>query len=176
MILVTGGGGFLGKAIVERLLALGERVRILQRRPQAELQARGVDVVQADLGDAEAVATACHGCGSVFHVAAKAGVWGHVADYERSNVAGTRHVLAGCRLAGVRQLLYTSSPSVVFDGTDEDGIDESVPYPDRHLNAYSATKARAEAEILTANGDDLHTVALRPHLIWGPDDPHLLPR
>jgi len=176
MILVTGGGGFLGGAIIDRLLTAGEQVRSLGRRPQAILAAKGVDVLQGDCSNPAVVRRACNTCSAVFHVAAKAGVWGRYHDYHRSNILGTEAVLSACRAAGVRKLIYTSSPSVVFDGHDENGIDESTPYPIRYLNHYSATKAKAEQAVLAANSPDLATVSLRPHLIWGPGDPHLVPR
>ena len=176
VVLVTGGGGFLGRAIVERLVARGDRVRNLSRGHYPELDAWGVQTIQGDIADAETMNRACAGCDVVFHVAAKAGVWGKYADYRESNVCGTRNCLAACRKHGVRRLVLTSSPSVVFDASDMRGVDESVPYPARHASHYSATKAIAEQETLAANQDDLRTVALRPHLIWGPRDNHLVPR
>jgi nucleoside-diphosphate-sugar epimerase len=91
-------------------------------------------------------------------------------------VVGTENVIAACRTHGIRRLVFTSSPSVVFAGIDQHGVDESEPYPKRFLAHYPHTKALAEQVVLTANGPDLATVALRPHLIWGPGDPHLIPR
>jgi nucleoside-diphosphate-sugar epimerase len=76
----------------------------------------------------------------------------------------------------VKKLVYTSTPSVVHGGGDLNGVDESMPYPAHHESAYSASKAAAEKVVLSANGAEISTVALRPHLIWGPGDPHLLPR
>jgi len=176
-VLVTGGGGFLGGRIVERLLERGDGVRVLGRSPRPGLEARGIEVVRADLADEAAVMAACAGCRAVFHVAAKAGVWGPRADYWRANVQGTRHILAGCRHHRVPVLVHTSTPSVVFSGEAFRGADESLPYGERHLCAYSETKAIAEREVLAANEHGRLTVAaLRPHLIWGPGDPHLLPR
>lgn len=175
-VLVTGGGGFLGGAIVRRLVADGVAVRSFSRGRYAELEALGVASFQGDLGDADAVMRAVDGCDAVFHVAAKAGVWGDARDYERINVTGTEHVLAACRRAGVPRLVHTSSPSVVFDGRDEEGADGSLPYPSRFLCDYPRTKALAERAVLDANDATLSTVALRPHLIWGPGDPHLVPR
>lgn len=174
--LVTGGGGFLGRAIVERLRAAGKAVRVLARQNYAELRESGVELHRADLADASAVTAATRGCGLVFHVAARAGVWGRYRDYFEPNVIGTRNVLRACRENGVRRLVYTSSPSVVFDGRDLCGVEESTPYPRRHHSHYSATKAIAEQEVLAADGPHLRTVALRPHLIWGPRDNHIVPR
>jgi nucleoside-diphosphate-sugar epimerase len=174
--LVTGGGGFLGGAVVRLLVARGDRVRSLARGDYPALRDLGVETVRGDLADAGAVARAVEGCDVVFHVAAKAGVWGPFDEYYRANVEGTRHVVDACRAAGVRRLVYTSSPSVVFDGKDMEGADESAPYPAHFEAAYPATKAKAEQLVLAANGPDLATVALRPHLIWGPGDNHLVPR
>jgi nucleoside-diphosphate-sugar epimerase len=175
-VLVTGGGGFLGGAIVRRLAARGDDVRTLQRGEYPELRRLGAEVHRGDLADAETVHRAVRGCDLAFHVAAKAGVWGPYAEYHRANVVGTANVVQACRRQGVGRLVFTSSPSVVFDGTDEDGIDESAPYARRYLAHYPRTKAMAERFVLAANGDGLATVALRPHLIWGPGDPHLAPR
>jgi nucleoside-diphosphate-sugar epimerase len=175
-VLVTGGGGFLGGAIVRRLAARGHRVRSLSRGHYPALDALGVAQHRGDVADAGAVLAAAAGCDLVFHVAAKAGVWGPYAEYHRANVAGTHNVLAACRTHGVRRLVYTSSPSVVFDGRDMEGVDESIPYPTHYEANYPRTKATAERMVLRANGPDLATVALRPHLIWGPGDNHLVPR
>lgn len=176
LALVTGGGGFLGGAIVEQLVAGGHRVRTFARGDYPELCRQGVEHVRGDLRDAGAVERAVAGCDVVFHVAAKAGVWGAYRDYYADNVTGTDHVLAACRAAGVTRLVYTSSPSVVFDGTDMEGVDESVPYAKNPKSAYSATKAIAEQRVLEANSAALRTIALRPHLIWGPRDNHIVPR
>jgi len=175
-VLVTGGGGFLGGAIVRRLLARGETVRSFSRGHYPELNALGVEQVQGDLADLEALLQAVRGCEVVYHVAAKAGIWGAYADYHLSNVTGTQNVVAACRHQGVRRLVYTSSPSVVFDGRDMEGVDESVPYPAHHDAAYPATKAEAEQFVRLASDRTLATVALRPHLIWGPGDTNLVPR
>lgn len=174
--LVTGGGGFLGGAIVRKLVARGDSVRSLARGDYPALRDLGVETARGDLADPAAIARATEGCDVVFHVAAKAGVWGPYADYFRVNVEGTRNVIAACRARGVPRLVYTSSPSVVFNGRDMENADESAPYPAYHEAAYPATKAEAERLALSANGPDLAVVALRPHLIWGPGDNHLVPR
>jgi nucleoside-diphosphate-sugar epimerase len=174
--LVTGGGGFLGLAIVRRLRQRGDRVHSFSRHCHPELDALGVTQHLGDLADAIAVARAAADCDIVFHVAARAGIGGRYRDYHRVNVAGTANVLGACRHHGIARLVYTSSPSVVFDGRDMAGVDESVPYPSHYEAAYPRTKAIAERMILQANGPALATVALRPHLIWGPGDNHLLPR
>ena len=120
---------------------------------------------------------ACAGAGSVFHVAAKVGFWGRYSDYHNANVLGTRAVVEGCREHGVRRLVHTSTPSVVYNGGNLSGVDESAPLTTRCPSPYPLTKALAEREVTgRALGHDLMTVALRPHLIWGPGDPHLVPR
>ncbi len=171
--LVTGGGGFLGRAIVRRLVARGDTVRSFSR---GNYPAPGVEQIQGDLGDATAIGRAVAGCDVVFHVAAKAGVWGRWREYYAANVTGTENVIAACRSNGVTRLVFTSSPSVTFAGVDQNGVNESEPYPKKFLAHYPHSKALAEQAVLVANGPTLATVALRPHLIWGPGDPHLIPR
>jgi len=178
--LVTGGGGFLGQAIVRGLRKRGTEVRSFSRHAHASLDALGVEQRKGDLADPVAVAAAVQGCELVFHVAAKPGIWGSYEEYYRPNVIGTQNVIAACRGHGVRRLVYTSSPSVVFDGRDMGGVDESVPYSVKYAASYGAhypaTKAMAEQLVRAANDAQLATVSLRPHLIWGPGDNHLLPR
>ena len=174
--LVTGGGGFLGLAIVRRLRQRGAEVRSFSRHGHGALDALSVEQRAGDLADAAAVASAMEGCDTVFHVAAKPGIWGDYEEYHRPNVVGTQNVIAACRAHGVRRLVYTSSPSVVFDGRDMEGVDESVPYPAEFEAHYPKTKAMAERLVREANDAQLATVSLRPHLIWGPGDNHLLPR
>ena len=174
--LVTGGGGFLGGAIVRLLIGRGDEVRSFSRDRYPQLESLGARCFRGDLSDAEAVAAAVEGVDVVFHVAAKAGVWGRYESYYQANVRGTEHVIAACRRHDVGRLVYTSTPSVVFHHEGMEGANESVPYAKRHLNSYSATKALAEKKVLEADDDGLSTVALRPHLIWGPGDNHLIPR
>ncbi|MFO0945456.1 MAG: NAD-dependent epimerase/dehydratase family protein [Planctomycetota bacterium] len=174
--LVTGGGGFLGSAIARKLAARGDEVRSFSRSRYPELETLGIHCYEGDITDADAVRDAARGCDVVFHVAAKPGVWGPYIDYFRTNVLGTQNVIDACRRLGIRKLVHTSSPSVVFDGRDMEGVNESVPYPEHFEAAYPKTKAIAERAVLDANGSSLATVALRPHLIWGPGDNHLIPR
>ncbi|MBI3552656.1 MAG: NAD-dependent epimerase/dehydratase family protein [Elusimicrobia bacterium] len=175
--LVTGGGGFLGAALLRRLVEGGaELARSLSRGSYPELEKLGVDCVRGDVCDGAAVAKATAGVDTVFHTAGKVGLWGRYQDYHAANVEGTRLLLEACRTAGVRSLVFTGSPSVVFDGGDVDGWDESAPYPARFDSFYSQTKAEAEKLVLEADGPRFHTVSLRPHLIWGPGDRHIAPR
>ena len=175
--LVTGAGGFLGLYLVEQLVARGVSVCALCRGSYPQLDVLGVRTVQADIRDREKTVAALRGVDVVFHTAAIAGIWGPWELFYGINTLGTRHVIEGCRRHGVSRLVYTSSPSVTFDGTDQEGVDESVSYPSRWLCHYPHTKALAEQEVLAANGaGGLLTCALRPHLIWGPRDRHLIPR
>ncbi|TVP99294.1 MAG: NAD-dependent epimerase/dehydratase family protein [Planctomycetaceae bacterium] len=177
LVLVTGCGGFLGRHIVSQLLGRGDQVRGLARGEYPELTRQGVDIRRADITDPDAVAAACAGVDAVIHCAAIAGIWGPWQRYHSINTLGTQHVIDACRRHGVPILVHCSSPSVTFDGSDQSGIDESVPYPARHLCHYSHTKALAEQAVLAAHEPGkLHTAALRPHLIWGEADPHLFPR
>ena len=176
-VLVTGGGGFLGRYIVEQLVARGDQVRVFSRHRYVELDALGVESLTGDLQDQAAVAAACEGIETVFHAAALPGIWGPWELFHDINTLGTQHVIAGCRKHRVRRLVFTSSPSVVFDGHDHLGADESLPYPTKFLCHYPHSKALAEQAVLAANGHDgLATCALRPHLIWGPRDTQLIPR
>ena len=174
--LVTGGGGFLGGAIVRALLKRGDTVRSIQRGHYPELLELGVDAVQGDLCKVDDIDAAASGCDIVYHVAAMAGVWGDYDKYYQANVVATKNVIDACKNHNINYLVYTSTPSVVFDGTSEEGIDESTPYAETFFNAYQETKAEAEQLVLHSNSEKLKTVALRPHLIWGPGDRHLAPR
>jgi nucleoside-diphosphate-sugar epimerase len=174
---VTGGGGFLGQAICRQLVQAGAQVRSFSRSRYAELDQLGVTQLAGDLRDLQAVRSACREAEVVFHSAARAGIWGEWAEYRAINVVGTQNVLAACQEGGVGRLIYTSSPSVTFAGRDQCGVDESHPYPRRWGCNYARSKALAEQAVLGANrSDGLLTCALRPHLIWGPGDPHLVPR
>ena len=175
--LVTGAGGFLGLYLVEQLVARGDQVRTFCRGSYAELDQLGVETIRGDICNRDETVAACQGVDVVFHVAAIAGIGGRWQEFHDINVLGTRHILEGCRTHGVGRLVYTSSPSVTFDGTDQEGVDESAPYPERFLAHYPHSKSIAEQEVLAANGGDgVLTCALRPHLIWGPRDRHLIPR
>jgi len=175
-VLVTGGGGFLGSAIARRLHRRGDRVCVLGRRHYPGLD-EGIESVRVDLRDRQAAIAACKDRDAVFHAAAIPGIWGDKNLFFAVNAEGTRHVIEGCRAHGVKKLIFTSSPSVIYNNADMEGVDESVPYPASYSCDYPLTKAIAEKMVVAANGaDGLLTVALRPHLIWGPGDPHLVPR
>lgn len=176
-VLVTGGGGFLGLYITEQLVARGDQVRVLCRGNYPRLNELGAQTIRGDVRDAAIVAGACVGMDVVFHTAAVPGIWGPWEHYHSINTVGTQNVLDSCLRSGVRKLIYTSSPSVIYDGKDHHGINETYPYPTSYLCHYPHSKAIAERAVLAANGQNgMVTAALRPHLIWGPRDNHLIPR
>ncbi len=175
-ILVTGGGGFLGSSICRQLTALGHEVVAFQRSPAKHLEAAGIRTVRGDITHLEQVCAAAQGAQAIVHTAGKAGVWGDPEDYRRINVTGTNNVIEACRSQAISVLVHTSSPSIVHAGGDIAGADESLPIADHFSAPYPATKAEAEKRVTAANSSELKTVSLRPHLIWGPGDPHILPR
>ena len=174
--LVTGGGGFLGLYLVEQLLHGGAEVRVFCRGRYRQLDELNVECIRGDVRDRSALTSACEGIDTVFHTAAVPGVWGPWGHYHSINTVGTANVIAACRASQVEKLIYTSSPSVVFDGTEHHNASESLPYPERWLCHYPHSKALAEQAVLAASDDQLATCSLRPHLIWGPRDNHLIPR
>lgn len=175
--LVTGGGGFLGLYITEQLVSRGDSVRVLCRGKYSRLDELGVEQIQGDIRNADVVRRACQGVETVFHVAAVPGIWGPWKLFHGINTQGTLNVIEACRSEGVSKLVYTSSPSVIYDGMPHENVDETYPYPRRFLCHYPHSKAIAERAVLAANkGNGLLTVSLRPHLIWGPRDNHLIPR
>lgn len=175
-VLVTGGSGFLGGAVCRVLAARGDEVISFSRSASPALAAAKVRQIQGDLGSLDAITDATKGVDAVIHCAAKAGAWGALEEFYSANVAGTDNVIAACFMNGVRRLVFTSTPSVVHAGKDIENGNESLPYAERFSAHYPRTKAIAEQRVLRANGPDLATVALRPHLIFGPGDPHLFPR
>lgn len=175
-VVVTGGGGFVGSAVISSLRARGDEVTSVARRDYPDLRAQGVHTIRADIRDTVAMCDAVDGADVLIHTAAKAGAWGSVESYRQANVVGTRSVLDACRARGVPRLVFTSSPSVAHSGNDLGGVDESVGYAKHFEAPYPQTKAEAERLVLAANSAELLTVALRPHLVWGPGDPHLVPR
>ncbi|HVT74171.1 MAG TPA: NAD-dependent epimerase/dehydratase family protein [Lacunisphaera sp.] len=173
---VTGASGFIGGQLVTRLLAAGRPVRALSRRPLPELAARGAEVIVGDLDNLAALVRGCTGATTVFHVAGRVGVWGPAREFFHVNVEGTSNVIVACRAARVPRLVYTSSPSVVYQGRDLAGVDESAPLCTEAPCAYPTSKAAAERLVQAAHGEDLATVSLRPHLVWGPGDKNVVPR
>jgi len=175
-VLVTGGGGFLGTAICKQLVARGHAVRSMNRKRYAALDTLGVEQFGGDIASLDLVIEAARGVDAIVHSAGRVGAWGRLEDFYETNVRGTDNVLAACELNEIGKLVFTSSPSVVHGGGDLEGVDESAPYAAHFSSPYAQTKALAEQRVLAANGPQLATVALRPHFIWGPGDPNLIPR
>ena len=174
-ILVTGGGGFLGSAICRQLLARGDGVFAYQRSANEELADLGATIIRGDITDAGLLSSSLKGVDAVIHTAAKAGLSVNYDDFYRPNVKGTENVINACHDNGIRKLVFTSSPSVTHADGDIEGGDESLPYAGHYNSPYPATKALSEQMVMAANCPELRTVSLRPHLIWGPGDNHLLP-
>lgn len=175
-VLVTGGGGFIGQALVRQLVERGVDVAVIGRNPYPHLEVLGVRCHRGDIRDLAALTRVLAGRDTVFHVAAKAGVWGPRQEYYAINLDGTANVIEACRRNSVEHLVYTSTPSVVFDRRGLEGADETTPYATRPLCHYAASKIAAERLVLAANTPGLRTAAIRPHLVWGPGDQHLIPR
>lgn len=177
LVLVTGFGGFLGSAICRQLIDRGFRVRGVARQRYPQLESLGVSAHCGSITDATVCDRAVQGVDAIIHTAALAGVWGAKFDYEAINVIATDRLLDAAHRHGVTAFVHTSSPSVTFDGSPQCGIDESVPYPAQWLCDYPRTKAISEQSVLKANQTGrFSSCALRPHLIWGVGDPHLIPR
>ena len=175
--IVTGGGGFVGKALAKALRAAGHQVLSISRASYPELQELGITSAQIDISsDPSTWCELFTGVDGVFHTAAKVDMWGSYEGFFKTNVIGTRNVIEACRRASVTSLVFTSSPSVIHDGAQLNGVDESYPYPKHFPAFYPQTKAQAEQEVLASDcKNGLRTVALRPHLIWGPNDTNLIP-
>jgi len=175
-VLITGGTGFLGSHLVDQLIAAERKITVVSRQPRPELEAKGIRVVVGALHDAAVCADAVRNVETVFHVAARVGVWGKHEDFHRDNVTATETLLAAAQAADVRYFIHTSTPSVVYNGLDLAGANESLPLTTNCPSPYPLTKAKAEAKVIAANQDGFFTTALRPHLIWGIGDPLLVPR
>jgi nucleoside-diphosphate-sugar epimerase len=175
-VLLTGGSSLLGAGVARALHARGEDVAVLQRRPAAVAAELGLPEHLADLNDAHAVGRAMHGVEAVIHLAARVGVVGSAAQFRQANVAGTRTVLAAAQSHGVSRFVFISSPSVAHSGSALAGAGADPADPRRARGHYSRSKARAELDVLAADAPGFATIAIRPHLIWGPGDTQLVGR
>ncbi|MDR2461157.1 MAG: NAD-dependent epimerase/dehydratase family protein [Deltaproteobacteria bacterium] len=176
LVLLTGGSGFLGRRIVPKLINEGHSVRVLARGPLPQLEAIGAQVVISDLRNWHGLKKAVSGCEAIIHTAGMAGVWGSPTEYLEVNYGGTLNLLDLAKEYKVRYFVYTSSPSVIYGGKDVRGVDETAPYAARLKDIYPYSKMLAEKKVLKSNSSNFKTIALRPHIIWGPGDPHFLPR
>ncbi len=175
-ILVTGGGGFLGKRIVQMLIEKGHNCSVVGRNDYPELVELGCICYRGDITNLSFLQGCFENVDTVFHVAALAGIWGPWENYYQTNVVGTQNVIAACKKNKVKRLIYTSTPSVVFNSEDIIQGDESLPYAKKSLCNYAKSKILAEKYVLESVNDEFRGCAIRPHLIWGPEDPHLIPR
>ncbi len=175
-VVVLGGSGFIGRALVQRLVGEGLETAVVARRAFPEAEALGVRFFSGDIGDADFLKNSLAGYDTVIHLASKTGIWGDKNEYYRTNVVGTRNVLDACRENNIAALVYASTPGVVYQKGDLCGVNERTPYARNFLCDYVRSKAIAEKMVLSANSDTLKTIALRPHLVWGPGDTNLIPR
>jgi nucleoside-diphosphate-sugar epimerase len=174
---VTGGSGFIGGALIERLRREGWDVRALARSERAAERVRslGAEAVSGDLDDRESLRAGAEGCELAFHAAAKVEDWGDPADFERLNVRGTQNVIDACRAAGVRRLVHVGTEAALMAGQPLVNVDESAPLRPDSPALYSSSKAKAEQLVVAANAEDLETVVVRPRFVWGRGDTTLLP-
>jgi nucleoside-diphosphate-sugar epimerase len=175
-ILVTGAGGFLGFEIAKMLKLKGHNVYNFSRNHHPKLDTISIKTILGDLRNSSDIEKALEGIEVVFHVAALAGVWGKKIDFFSINYHGTKNLVDACKKLDIKKLIYTSTPSVVFGSNDLKGVDEDTPFPSKYLTHYAHSKSLAEKYVLSNNTDRFQTCALRPHLIWGPGDPHIIPR
>ena len=175
-IFMTGGGGFIGSHLAKRLIELGHEVTNFGRGTYPNLESMGVRCIKGDLSQKDRLSEAMKNHELCFHVAAKVAMWGKWEDFYQTNVIGTQNIIEGCKNNGIKKLIYTSSPSVIFGKESLQNVNENVPYPQDHLGLYGKSKAIAEQNVLKANDDSLATLSLRPHLVFGPGDQNLIPR
>jgi nucleoside-diphosphate-sugar epimerase len=175
---VTGGSGFVGGALTERLRSEGWDVRALARsdRAASRVRERGAEAVGGDLDAPESLRAGADGADVAFHAAARVADWGDPADFERLNVQGTRNVIDSCRAVGVRRLVHVGTEAALMAGQPLVNVDEGAPLRPDSPALYPSTKARAEQLVRAANGDGLETVVVRPRFVWGRGDSTLLPQ
>ena len=174
---VTGGSGFIGGALIRRLVAGGIDVHALVRSETAarKVLAIGGTPIAGDLADVPSMAFGAQYCELAFHCAAHLGDWGSRDEFERVNVDGTRNVLAAARQAGLRRFVHVGTEAALLAGRPLIEVDERAPLRFDSPALYSSTKARAEAAVIEANGGGLDTVVVRPRFVWGRGDNTLLP-
>jgi nucleoside-diphosphate-sugar epimerase len=175
-ILVTGAGGFLGSYIARDLLKEKFEVHSFSRSLYKSLDDIGVIQHTGHLENYEEIKSALVGKDAVIHCASKVGMNGLYDDFYSANVSGTENLIKAMKELGIKKLVYTSTPSVVFGKDDLINADETTPYPKKFLSKYAETKMLAEKKVIEANGANFYSISLRPHLVFGPGDLNLIPR
>jgi nucleoside-diphosphate-sugar epimerase len=173
-VAVTGGTGFLGGHLVARLVADGYRVVFSGRTLRSE-PPLGAHFEPIDLLDADGLERMFRSSEVVFHCAALSSPWGSDADFLRTNVTGTERVVGACLAAGVRRLVYVSTPSLYANDSDRFMVKETDPLPPHAINAYARTKRLAEGVVDRA-GRELEVIVIRPRAIIGDGDSAIFPR
>jgi nucleoside-diphosphate-sugar epimerase len=174
---VTGGSGFIGGALIRRLVAEGWDVHALVRSEASaqKVTALGAKAIAGDLADVPSMAVGAQYCEIAFHCAAHLGDWGTREEFERGNVQGTRNALAAARQAGLRRFVHVGTEAALLAGEPLVEVDERAPLRFDSPALYSSTKARAEEAVIEANHNGLETVVVRPRFVWGRGDTTLLP-
>ena len=172
-VLVTGASGLLGGEVARLLVRQGHDVTTFQRRPSG---LDGATDFCGSVTDAEALRRAVEGAEGIIHLAAKVSFTGRAAEFDEVNVEGTRRLLSFARAAGVRDVVYVSSPSVANSGAAIAGLGAEPADPGRAHGDYSRTKAEAELLALAADAPGFRVAAVRPHIVWGPGDTQLVER
>jgi nucleoside-diphosphate-sugar epimerase len=174
---VTGGSGFIGGALIRRLVAEGWDVHALVRSEASaqKVTALGAKAIAGDLADVPSMAVGAQYCEIAFHCAAHLGDWGTREEFERGNVQGTRNALAAARQAGLRRFVHVGTEAALLAGKPLVEVDERAPLRFDSPALYSSTKARAEEAVIEANHNGLETVVVRPRFVWGRGDTTLLP-
>jgi nucleoside-diphosphate-sugar epimerase len=175
---VTGGSGFVGGRLIQRLVGDGWSVRALARSAEAaaRVEELGADAVRGDLDNGGALRGGAHGCQYAFHAAAHLGADGDLAAFEHVNVQGTENILAAARDAGVKRFLHVGTEAALLAGEPLLEADERTRLRPDSPVPYSSTKAKAEIAVLGASRHDVfETVVVRPRFVWGVGDTTLLP-
>jgi nucleoside-diphosphate-sugar epimerase len=174
--IVTGGSGFVGRALIQALRARGDEVRALARSEAAaaKVAALGATPVRGDLDNVNAMTDGMRGCDTVFHAAAFVQEWGTPEEFHHANVQGTQNALDAAKRAEVRCFVHIGTEAVLIGGNPIVNADESWPFPEKPVGLYPLTKGLAEKRVRAANSDTFRTVVVRPRFIWGKDDTSVL--
>jgi len=177
-VFVTGGSGFVGRALIQELTTRGVKVRALARSDKAidTVRALGATAVRGDLADSAAMHAGMADCAGVIHAAAKVEDWGRRAEFQSVTIDGTRNALSAARAAGVPRFVHIGTEAVLAGGKPIIQADETTPYPPLPNGLYPWSKGQAERDVIAANTPTLATISVRPRFIWGRGDTTLLPQ